>query len=88
MGTQDSTYISIITKNFLSTHIGYPAETFSVHGYPELSTFSRVVTGGTNGGSLNSAELYDSSTGIWTATSSMTNARYKHAASVLTNGKV
>ena len=42
MGTQCSTYISKITENFRSTHIGYLVVAFSVHGYPEFSTFSRV----------------------------------------------
>jgi hypothetical protein len=43
MGAQCSTCISIVTENFPSIHIGYPATVFAVHGYAELSTFSRVV---------------------------------------------
>jgi len=31
------------TENFRSNYIEYLASAFSVHGYPELSTFSRVV---------------------------------------------
>ncbi|CAF5091157.1 unnamed protein product, partial [Rotaria sp. Silwood1] len=37
---------------------------------------------------LNSAELYDSSTGTWTTTGSMNTACAAHMAIVLTNGKV
>jgi hypothetical protein len=49
-----------------------------------------LVTGGyglTGSNGLKSAELYDPSAGIWTATSNMTDGRYLHTASVLANGK-
>jgi hypothetical protein len=48
-----------------------------------------LVTGGQNsGGNLNSAELYDFSTGVWTIINNMTYSRVLHTASDLINGKV
>ncbi|CAF3080796.1 unnamed protein product, partial [Rotaria sp. Silwood2] len=41
-----------------------------------------------NGGDINTAELYDPSTGLWIITGSMSYSRYHHKAIVLTNGKV
>lgn len=47
------------------------------------------MTGGYNGTVvLNTAELYDLSTGIWKAVSSMNSARDGHTSSLLANGKV
>ncbi|CAF1539251.1 unnamed protein product, partial [Adineta steineri] len=43
---------------------------------------------GYNGAILNSAELYNPTTGTWTTTGSMNVARYHHTASTLTNGLV
>jgi N-acetylneuraminic acid mutarotase len=53
-----------------------------------LTNGTVLVTGGENGPSLNSSELYDPSTGNWTITRTMNNSRYYHTASILTNGKV
>ncbi|CAF1263870.1 unnamed protein product [Adineta steineri] len=61
----------------------------SDHTASVLSNGKVLVTGGGgNSGLLNSAELYNPSTGTWTSTGNMTNARMDHTASVLSNGKV
>ncbi|CAF1561813.1 unnamed protein product [Adineta steineri] len=63
------------------------------HTASVLSNGKVLVTGGggssgSGTGSLYSAELYDPSTGTWTTTGNITNARYYHTSSVLSNGKV
>ncbi|CAF4296956.1 unnamed protein product, partial [Rotaria sordida] len=58
------------------------------HTASVLTNGKVLVAGGYYGGYVNSAELYDPSTGMWTNTSSMSTARTDHTASVLTNGKV
>ncbi|CAF4360282.1 unnamed protein product, partial [Rotaria sp. Silwood2] len=59
------------------------------HTASALTNGKVLVTGGLDNGSyLNSAELYDPLTGLWTATANMNITRTEQTASVLTNGKV
>ena len=61
----------------------------NTHRATILSNGKVLVTGGVNsGGALNSAELYDPSTGNWTTTRNMSVARYGHTATILSNGTV
>jgi hypothetical protein len=59
------------------------------HTSSVLTNGNVLVTGGwgRNDGE-NSAELYDPSTGTWSTTSSMNDARSDHTSSILRNGKV
>jgi N-acetylneuraminic acid mutarotase len=58
------------------------------HTASVLTNGKVLVAGGNNGVYLNSAELYDSSTGVWGLIGNMNSTRDWHTASVLTNGKV
>ena len=58
-----------------------------------LANGNVLVSGGnkltsTSSTPLSSAELYNPTTGTWTATASMNNARSGHTSTVLTNGYV
>ncbi len=46
------------------------------------------ITGNLNGSMIASAELYDSTTGTWSATGSLATARTNHTTTLLSNGKV
>ncbi|CAF1024715.1 unnamed protein product [Adineta steineri] len=78
----DSPFLLLFTR--LMTNIVLMGEGSS----SVLSNGKVLVTGGWDSGVLNSAELYDPSTGTWTTTGNMNNARIYHTASVLSNGKV
>ncbi|CAF4287176.1 unnamed protein product, partial [Adineta steineri] len=47
-----------------------------------------LLTGGTNGSPLNSAEIYDPIANTWTSTGTMSVGRQYHTVSVLGNGKI
>jgi N-acetylneuraminic acid mutarotase len=47
-----------------------------------------LAAGGFDDNALASAELYDSATGVWTATGSLAAGRYLHTATLLANGQV
>ncbi len=54
-----------------------------------MLTNGKVLIAARNNGSyMESAELYDPSTGTWASTGNMNYARYAHTASLLTNGNV
>jgi hypothetical protein len=64
------------------------------HTLTLLASGQALVAGGFSGGwgvcndDLASAELYDSSAGIWSLTGNMTTARLNHTATLLPNGQV
>jgi hypothetical protein len=64
----------------------------TVRYYPTASTLpdGRVLVAGGHDGSgpLDSADLYDPSTGLFTPAGSMTDSRARHTATVLTDGRV
>lgn len=76
------------------TPTGSLGEARSGHSATLLADGRVLVAGGDairspqTGGTLRSAELYDPKTGTWTATGSMTDARWAHEAVLLGDGRV
>src|SRR6266481_5314725 len=58
---------------------------YSQHTATLLNNGKVLAAGGSAG---DSAELYDSAIGTWTATGNLTTGRYLHTATLLPNGKV
>ena len=58
------------------------------HTATKLSDGSVLIVGGTNGTALDSAEIYNTATGLFTSTGSMHAARFQHTATRLQNGMV
>jgi hypothetical protein len=58
------------------------------HTSVRLNTGKVLAIGGYNSTYLASCELYDSSTGLWTSTDSLNNAREYHNSVLLANGNV
>ena len=57
-----------------------------LHTVSQLSNWTFLVAGGNGVGYLNSAEVYDSTTGTWTYVGAMNKARSQHTATVLDDG--
>lgn len=72
----------------MDKHWEYESWSRDLHTASVLANGKVLITGGYNGAALNSAELYDPSTGMWTTTGNMNYGRYYHGASILTNGNV
>ena len=75
------------------TNTGSMSSPRVLHTATLLSNGKVLVTGGFSSSpngiiTLSSAELYDPDTGAWTSIGSLSSARYRHTASLLSNGKV
>jgi N-acetylneuraminic acid mutarotase len=78
----------------LWTRTGNMSFARTIHTASTLTNGKVLVAGGylydlfTSNGSIRSAELYDPSTGLWTITGNMTDTRYYHTETALSNGRV
>ena len=94
---------AILALRFDDAGLEYPVlidPTWTTSGAPSMSAMrvahsatllpngKVLVAGGSNGGYLSSAELYDPSSGSWTTTGSLASTRGYHTATLLPNGKV
>ncbi|CAF4152372.1 unnamed protein product [Adineta steineri] len=89
----DATSVNVISGTRFPLEWTMPGNMSIARYYHTASVLENglvLVAGGSdrNGVYLNTAELYNPSTGTWTTTGSMNVARYYHTASTLTNGKV
>src|SRR5258708_4099551 len=83
-----SSHLSLASVGFAST--GNMVAARSAHISVRLLDGRILVAGGRSDGrtGLATAELYDPSTGTWTATGSMTVGRFAHTAVLLADGRV
>ena len=86
--------VTVSTSSASFTPTGNMQRARGLHTATLLPSGKVLITGGGDRsdplciGGVNSAELYDSSTGLFTATGSMAALRYAHTATLLLNGKV
>jgi len=83
------TYPALVDPSWVSTATMAYARTFPASSLV-IDNRHVLVTGGYDltSGALATAEIYDASTGVWTATGSMTDRRYAHQQVALASGKI